>query len=43
MYLEVTLPVIKPSLMVKSDHGRDTIDFSDIVNGKVHLYLMRLP
>ena len=43
MYLEVTLPVIKPSLMVISDHGRDTIDFGDIVNGKIHLFLMRLP
>ena len=42
MYLEVTLPVIKPSLMVISDHGRDTIDFGDIVNGKIHLFLIRL-
>ena len=33
MYLEITLPVIRPSLMVISDHGRDTIDFGDIVNG----------
>lgn len=38
MYLEVTLPVIGPSLMVISDHGRDTIDFGDIVNGMIHVY-----
>ena len=36
MYLEVTLPVIRPSLMVISDHGRDTIDFGDIVNGNLY-------
>ena len=43
MYLEVTLPAIRSSLMVISDHGRDTIDFGDIVNGNVHFYLMGLP
>ena len=36
MYLEVTLPVIRPSLMVISDHGQDTIDFGDMVNGMIH-------
>ena len=36
MYLEVTLPVIRPSLMVISDHGRDTVDFGDIVNGMTY-------
>ena len=35
MYLEVTLPVIRPSLMVISDHGQDTIDFGDMVNGMI--------
>lgn len=34
LYLEVTLPVIRPSLMIISDHGKDTVDFGDVVNGK---------
>lgn len=33
--MEVTLPVIRPSLMIISDHGKDTVDFGDVVNGNV--------
>ena len=33
LYLEVNAPVVRPKLIVASNHGRTTIDFGQVCGG----------